>query len=318
MKINSAKMIILLFFSFTWTFSVMQAGAETSSTPLVLITQIQGQVEYSKEDSTWKPLQRNKLLFNGDQVRTGGDGSAKLIHQTAHTIQTMGGHSVIKITENRIDKLSGTLSEPVTAAANLFDNLEKRFAEAQHYTTMRRGVSKDPLRKGAKKELFLSPKYPELVWSNMGAEYTYELVIDNHSIPVGSAGSSEMVRHTITGVTPGRHVCQIKVLKDGQELSDFTKNCAINWMDSAQIATLEKGINEIKTLAPGDPFMLGLFLDNNGLTVAAMDMYRIYFKHNLQDLEMRPMLIKAYSDLELNDLKKQEVKRYQQLVSEKP
>ncbi|MBF0126209.1 MAG: hypothetical protein HQM02_03260 [Magnetococcales bacterium] len=313
MTIRSLKFIVLT--AFLWTLGITSQGwAEVN--PVAMITQAQGTVEYSKDGEKWKPVMRNKLLSEGEQVRTAGDGSAKLINQATSTIQNMGANSLVKITATAIEKVSGALSEPEKSSSDLLESLDKRFAKAQRYTTVRRSVDKGKSTKlDTIKEISLSPQYPDLVWSNIGSEYTYELIINDKPIPV-PAGTGEMIRHKISGLTNGRHIYLVKVMQNGQEVYAPKKGNTINWVDGEQLKTLDKGMKEMQALAPGDDFMLGAYMEDHGFTVAAMDMYRKYFKENPKDVDMRPMLIKTYHDLNLKDLQKNEAVQYQKMLSE--
>lgn len=294
----------------------LNSQVRAESNPVAMITQAQGTVEYSKDGEKWKPVLRNKLLSEGEQVRTGADGSAKLINQNTNTIQNLGANSAAKITVNTIEKISGTLSEPEKTAGDLLDSLDKRFAKAQRYTTVRRSVDKGKSSKlDTIQEVSLTTQYPDLVWSNVGSEYTYELIINDKSTPI-AASSGEMVRHKITGLTSGKHTYLVKVLQNGQEVYAPKKPGMIHWVDGEALKTLHKGIKEMQALAPGDDFMLGAYMEDHGFTVAAMDLYRKYFKENPKDVDMRPMLIKTYHDLSLKDLQKNEAVQYQKMLSE--
>ncbi|MBF0340683.1 MAG: hypothetical protein HQL95_06915 [Magnetococcales bacterium] len=291
---------------------------QADSNPVAMVTQAQGNVEASKDGDKWKAVTRNKLMGEGEQVRTAADGSAKLINQITGTVQTMGADSVVKITANGIEKVSGSLSEPDKSAGDLLESLDKRFAKAQRYTTVRRSVDKEKgksVKLDTISEISLSPQFPELVWSNMGNEYSYELIIDEKPTPVPAA-SGEMVRHKIAGLTPGKHDYLVRVLQNGQEIFAPKKPGKINWLDGEALKPVEKGIKEMQALAPGDDFMMGAFLEDRGFTVAAMDMYRKYFKDNPKDVDMRPMLIKTYHDLNLKELQKNEALQYQKMQTE--
>ncbi|MBF0614713.1 MAG: hypothetical protein G8237_13350 [Magnetococcales bacterium] len=316
MTTHPIKLFIMAVFLATMGL-VSTAYAELN--PVAMVTQAQGNVEYSKDGEKWKAVTRNKLLSEGEQLRTAADGTAKVINQISGTVQDMGANSLIKITANGIEKVSGTLSEPDKSAGDLLESLDKRFAKAQRYTTVRRSVDKNDKSKNVKldtiKEISLSPKFSELAWSNMGPEYTYELVIGDKPIAVPSA-TGEMVRHKISGLTPGKHDFVVRVMQNGQEVYAPKKPSTINWVDGEALKPVEKGLKEIQALAPGDDFMMGAYLEDRGFTVAAMDLYRKYFKDNPKDVDMRPMLIKTYHDLNLKDLQKSEAVQYQKMLAE--
>ncbi|MBF0628839.1 MAG: hypothetical protein HQL91_11545 [Magnetococcales bacterium] len=284
--------------------------------PVAMVSQAQGNVEYSKDGEKWKAVTRNKLLSEGEQLRSAADGSAKVINQINGTVQDMGANTLIKITANGIEKVSGTLSEPDKSAGDLLESLDKRFAKAQRYTTVRRSVEKGKsVKLDTIKEIALSPQFPELAWSNMGPEYTYELIINEKPVAVPAA-SGEMVRYKITGLAPGKYDYLVRVLQNGQEVYAPKKPGTIVWMDGDALKPVEKGLKDIQALAPGDDFMIGAFLEDRGFTVAAMDRYRKYFKDNPNDVDMRPMLIKTYHDLNLKELQKSEASQYQKMLSE--
>lgn len=316
--INRRFPLLALAFLFAGPGLAGQAWAEAN--PVAMATQAQGNVEYcSKECDKWKPVTRNKLLSEGQQLRTAADGSTKLINQATGTVQTLGPNSAIKITADNIEKVSGTLSEPEKSSGDLLENLDKRFAKAERYTTVRRSVDKDKTEKVVKletvKEISLSAQYPELAWANAGNEYAYELIIDGKATPV-AASSDKIVRHKVAGLTAGKHEYLVRVMQNGQEVYAPKKPSTINWLEGEALKPVEKGMKEMQALAPGDDFMMGAYLEDRGFTVAAMDLYRKYFKDNPSDVDMRPMLIKTYHDLNLKELQKEEASQYQKMLSE--
>ncbi|MBF0428231.1 MAG: hypothetical protein HQL94_04855, partial [Magnetococcales bacterium] len=205
----------LKFFVLTSVFALigMAGQAQAVDKPVAMVTQTQGTVEFSKDGEKWKEVSRNKLLGEGYQLRTAADGSAKLINQTNNSTQNMGASSVVKITPDGIEKISGTLSAPEQSSGDLLENLDKRFAKAQRYTTVRRSVDKSKTtRLDTITEISLSPQYPELVWSNVGPEFSYELVINGKSTPVAASTSTdEIIRYKVTGLTPGKHTFQVNL-----------------------------------------------------------------------------------------------------------
>ena len=65
-----------------------------------------------------------------------------------------------------------------------------------------------------------------------------------------------------------------------------------------------------------DVFLQTDHLEANELFVAAMDAYRGYFADNPDDNDMRPLLIGAYQNLKLDNLRKSEARRYQAALEE--
>lgn len=65
-----------------------------------------------------------------------------------------------------------------------------------------------------------------------------------------------------------------------------------------------------------DVFVRTDLLEQEGLHVAVMDSYREYFLENPDDNDMRPLLIQAYSDLKLTNLKDNEARLYNAVLEE--
>ncbi|MEO5375381.1 MAG: hypothetical protein H7840_14105 [Alphaproteobacteria bacterium] len=284
--------------------------------PVATLMQVQGQVEFSKDGQAWSPVTRNKMLFVGDMVRTGADGSGKIINQTNNTSQTIAADSVIKAAAEGPQAVSGKLSAPESVSGDLVAGLGNRFAAAQKYTTVRRAAKTDgsAISISAAPSLRLSATYPDLVWENVGKQYTYALAIDGKSVTV-PATSEPIVRHRLAGIEPGTHKFSITVMEGDKTVAKTDKDSEIIWLSSAEDTAVKEAEQRLKTVAPGDDFVMANFLDEKGLVVAAMDSYRRYFEKNRDDNDMRPLLIKVYNDLKLKDLKSAEAETYNNMLN---
>ncbi|MBF0379409.1 MAG: hypothetical protein HQL69_00200 [Magnetococcales bacterium] len=284
--------------------------AFAKSPPVAMLIQVKGKIEYSKNGTKWKKVRRNKFLFEGYIVKTGADGSAQLINQITNMSRTVGPNTEFKIAKHGGELISGHLSKPTQAAGGLSASLNKRFAKAQRYTTVRRSVDKKKKMKlSAIKEITLSAEHPDLVWQGMGSDISYRVYIDGtpHNIaPV----TSKIVRFRVPPLSGGQHKYSVDLIKDGKVVYKSKKSFKINWLSGAELAKFQNGLDAVRTSAPGDDFMVANYLEEQGLTVAAMDMYKQYFTANADDIDMYPMLIKAYHDLKLKDLKKAEAVKY--------
>lgn len=277
--------------------------------PVAMVTQVKGTVESAK-DKDWKKITSNKFVFDGTKVRTGADGSATIINQTTNMSQNLGANSEIEITAAAIKVVSGTLSEPQKAGDGALTSMSQRFEQAQRYTTVRRSVDKKKdIKLATAREVTLSEEHPDLVWSNMGPEYSYRLIIDEKGVDV-PAGTEEMIRHKVSGLTPGSHQYRVDVMKDGVAAYAPKDNRTLVWLGGNDLAEFNKKLAEVKASSPNDEFLIANYLDEKGMTVAAMDMYRKYFKANPGDVDMFPLLIKAYHDLKLDGLKKEAALEY--------
>ncbi|CCG42272.1 DUF7354 domain-containing protein [Magnetospirillum molischianum] len=279
--------------------------------PVSLLMQVSGSVEHSRDGTTWKPVTRNKYLFAGDIIRTGADGSAKLVDQASNTAQSISANSQIEVAGAALRVVAGKLSVPEPASGDLVAGLGNRFAEAQRYTAVRRSVQKDvqAIKLRVVQQITLSATYPELAWQSFGRQYSYVATIDGVVHPVPGA-DDEMVRFRVPDLSPGHHVFSVAVLDGGQKIAESDKDGGIVWLSAAEDKVLADQIARIRAINPKDDFSVANQLDEKGVIVAAMDLYRKYFDENKDDNEMRPLLIRAYNELKLIDLKQREAQVY--------
>jgi len=285
--------------------------ARAGDAPVSLLIQAAGSVEVSRDGVKWAPVTRNKFLFAGDLVRTGGDGAGKLIDQTTNMAQTISANALLKVEADGVKAQSGTLSSPQLANADLAGGLANRFAEAQRYTTVRRSAHKEgaEIKLRLAQQVVLSASYPELAWEGFGKQYTYSLVIDGNAVAVPGADGA-IVRYRVPELSAGKHSFTVAVLDGGKKVADAEKEGQIVWLAPAEDQALTAEVGKIKAAVPGDDFAVANLLDAKGVTVAAMDLYRKYFDENKNDNDMRPLLIKAYNDLKLHELREKEALTY--------
>jgi len=284
--------------------------ASAADAPVSMLIQATGTVDVSRDGTKWSPVTRNKFLFAGDLVRTGADGTGKLVDQSTNMAQTIAANSVIKIDAAGVKAESGSLSAPEAANGDLVAGLSNRFAEAQRYTTVRRGVAKDSeVKLRLIQQVTLSATYPVLAWEGYGKQYTYSLVIDGKATAVPATEGS-VVRFKVPDLSPGKHTFTVAVLEGGKKVADAEKEGQIVWLSAAEDSALAADVAKVKAAVPGDDFAIANLLDARGATVAAMDLYRKYFDENKNDNDMRPLLIKAYNDLKLKELRQKEALIY--------
>lgn len=287
------------------------AGAEASPSPVSMLMQVQGKVEVSRDGTTWKPVTRNKFLFEGEMLRTGADGTGKLVDQTANTAQTLGANALVKVEGAGLKVESGSLSAPEPASGDLIAGLGNRFAEAQRYTTVRRSVTKEnqEIKPRVVSSVTLSATYPDLVWQGFGSKYSYVLTIDDKEFPV-AATEDEAVRFKVTGLAPGKHSFSIAVMEGANSVAVADKKGTITWLSAEEDKSLSLAVESIRAAVGEDDFAIANLLDARGLTVAAMDRYRKHFQAHADDNDMRPLLIRAYNDLRLPSLRHKEALVY--------
>lgn len=309
------RLLAILVLAIGTAVGMIAPAALAADPPVSMLIQSAGTVEVSKDGTKWAPVTRNKFLFAGDFVRTGGDGTGKLVDQTSGMAQTIGANTQVQIAATGPKATAGTLSAPEQATGDLVAGLGNRFAEAQRYTTVRRSVNKEAgeLKLRLISQITLSATYPELVWENVGKGHGYSLIIDGKAHAV-AGGDGDVIRTRIPELSPGKHSFTVAVMDGGKKVGDADKDGTIVWLSGAEDKSLAGDIAKVKAAAPNDDFAIGNLLDSRGLTVAAMDTYRKYFAANRDDNDMRPLLIKAYNDLKLRELRQQEATLYNEMM----
>ena len=304
----------VLLISLLWLGAVQEVYA--GGPPVAMLTQTKGDVEVSKNGKKWRKVRRNKFLFAGYQIKTGPDGSGKLVNQATNLTREIGGNSLVEITASDAKAISGALSEAKQDSGNLVSGLGQRFAKAQRYTTVRRSVEKKKtLKLSTIREITLSATYPDMVWSGVGKEYSYRITIDGKAHNVASV-DGDMVRFTVPTLSPGTHKYSVEVVKDGKTAYKPKKSGVIVWLSSKAEGKIAADLAKIEQSSPGDSLLQAIFLDEKGMTVSAMDLYTKYFETNGDDTDMYPMLIKAYHDLKLVDKKKAGALKLQDMLKD--
>lgn len=285
--------------------------------PVAKLVQIEGQVEYSRNGTNWNPVRRTKYLFSGYRLRTGKDGSGMLINQASGMSQEMGSNSQIEIDGVKVIVIAGSLSEPQAEETTLFQSLMNKFAKAQRYTTVRRGLKSADEACDNKvrtiRSVTVSPGHSDLVWRNACPEFSYKLVIDNAMpIDVPAQSTSEMIRYNVASSAVGEHTYRVEVFdKDGTVYIPKAQS-----KFQVMSADKENELTAVLEQIGDDIFLETNLLEEQGMYVAAMDAYREYFQQNPDDNDMRPLLIQSYQVLKLSNLRESEARLYNAALEE--
>ncbi len=290
--------------------AVFSGQVSAKEPPVAKLVQIEGEVEYSRNGTKWNPVRRTKYLFPGYRIRTGKDGSGKLIDQESGLSQALGANSEVEIGGSGIQLVAGSLSEPEEESVSLFQSLMNKFAKAQRDTTVRRSVTDGENACNNKvrtiKAVTVSPNHPDLVWRNACPEFSYKLVINGDAIDIPAQSTSEMIRFSVADVKAGEHTYRVEVLDKDGTVYIPKKDSKFVMMSEKE----EKEVQEDLGMFGDDVFLATNYLEQNGMYVAAMDAYRDYFQENPDDNDMRPLLIQPYQDLKLSNLRESEARLY--------
>jgi hypothetical protein len=304
------RLLNVLLASIIFEFAFFSHVMAEIQTPLFLLFRPEGSVQYSQDGHHWSAVTRNKFLYQEDQIQTGKESSCKLLSQKESTIQSMFENSRIIINKNSIVKKKGIISK-TGSVTHLLGDMNKKYFKALRCSVLRRSASTAPSFKlKTAKKITVSSQYPDLVWQHVGSEYSYRLYIDSHSFDITADKDASTVRFTLPSLKSGYHKYFVAVMKNGAPLYEPPKKRKLYFMSEKEQAELLNQKKAIEEIDPENGFLLGNFLEDKGLIVAAMDYYRQFFERNPEENQMRPFLIKVYSDLRLSHLKKAEINRY--------
>ena len=291
---------------------LFSSGAiNAANPPIAKLMQPSGLVEYSANGNTWRPAPRIKYLFEGYMIRTGGDGAAKLVNQENGTAQTLSSNSRIEIKNGAIHLHEGDISEPREDASSIWQSILNKFALAQKYTTVRRGI-KTCDSKVLTVDVTVSTSYPDLVWRNACPEFYYRLTIDGKAVEVPPHATAEMIRYSVRDLTPGEHTYKVEVIDvDGIIFSPRSTSKVVVLSDKGQ-ARIERVLADLAD----DIYLRTNILSDNNMLVAAMDAWRTYFNEYPDENNLRPLLAESYARLRLDNLRRREARLYQSQLSE--
>lgn len=284
--------------------------------PLVLLIQAKGNVTCSTDGTTWKKVRRNKFLYDGSRVKTGDDGTCKLIRQQTGMVKSVGSNTEVEIGVDETKALEGVLSE-ARSAGNLKGFLNRKFAKLQKHTALHRGGKNGrQVELKTVRNITLSEDYPDMVWENLGTEYSYQLTVGGKAFDV-PASCTPVVRFKLSRMEPGQSEYSVEVLYNGEILYTPEKKGKLRWLSNAEKEALLKRVRSIQQVDPDNGFLLGSFMDKQGLKVAAMDQYRKFLTENPDANEARAFLIKILNDLKLKKIKGAETILYHKNLSNK-
>jgi len=307
------RLILVLIISIMLEPSIPSPIFAEIQAPLFLLHKPVGSVQYSRDGQQWSSISRIKFLYINDQVKTGKNSSCKLLDQQNRTIQSLSENSKIIVQKNGIQTKYGQLSK-AGSVNHLLGDMNKKFMKALRHSIARRNVSKKPSYKlKTARDIKVSSEYPDIVWEHVGPEYSYQLFIDSRQFDIAVNNNASTVRFTVPMLKSGEHDYFVTVLKNNNHLYKPTKKSKLYFLSEHEQAELLSQKDAIEEIDPQNGFLMGNFLEENGLIVAAMDYYRQFFENNPAENQMRPFLIKIYSDLRLSHLKEAEINRYNEI-----
>ena len=289
--------------------SLPAGAAQAANPPVAKLDQVVGQVEYSRDGTQWRALTRAKYLFAGYQVRTGATGAATLLNQSTGESQSLSADSTIRVTAAGAQVVRGKLSSAQGGGSSFWSALVNKFTKAQRYTTVRRTSAPAPCKVDTASRLTVSEAFPEIVWRNAGPDCAYRLTLGSKVIDVPVSSTAEMIRFRLPAMSVGDHPFKVEVVSAGTVVNSPTTSSVLHWQSAEEAAKF--AAEEQRIRAANDDVLLASFYEDQNMLVPAMDTLRNFILANPDENELRPLLIKTYSDLRLDDLKDKESRAFQ-------
>ena len=289
--------------------------------PIGVLSQVKGTIEYTKDGKNWKKVRRTKFLFDGYQVKSGPDSTAKItVKETGENFE-LHPNSVIDINSDKLAAKEGSITAAAASGA-LMTGLMKKFTKSQSYTTVRRSHKKKDIKMDAVRELTLSDSYPYMAWNNLGSEYTYQLTVGDKTYAVPATG--DLIVRARVEPFQGSQVFKISALKDGNAvvtLEPYKSRGKLNdhvvtWLSGTNKMEMEKTIKDIQEAYGENSFMMGSYFEKQDMWVASMEQYQQYLKENPDEIEMTPYLFRVYKKLKLDDVYNKELEAWKQAMIE--
>jgi len=271
--------------------SPVQAFA-AGKNPVAVLSQVKGDVTYSKNGKKWKKVRRNKFLKEGYSIKSGANGKGTLTVQGTGDSFTLTGNTTFHIKKGKIVTDAGKLEAAASSA--LVAGLMRRFDQSQTYTTVRRSASSKKLHLESARQLSLSKDHPFIAFENPGAEYKFRINVGKKSYNV-PASKNAVVRAKIgkfDGVQPysievykgKKKVYSMKPYRQGKE----KKSRELKWLSAAEAKNVQSQIKGTHAAFPGNDAMLSKVYEQAGLFVPAMDAYQAYLTESPDDEDIYP------------------------------
>ncbi len=299
---------VAMFFLSTGFFS---QGPTAAQEPVVKLIQAKGNVWYSTGGEEWKPVRRNKFLYEEWKVKTDPGATCKLSHQNSNRLEALEPDTEVIVRAIGTQVVRGNVTSK-KSSSTLPGHLKRKLAKVQKYTTVQRAAtSGDRMAHSTARWMVLNEAYPFLVWENPGDEYAYRLVVGENSFEV--PGSKEpVIRYSLAGLEPGEYTYLVQILYEDEVYYTPEQMGTLVWMDREQTQQLRQKINTLEGEDKTNTYVLGSLFDDEGLKVAAMDEYRSYMNKHPGDNEIRPFLVKVLHELGLAAIREKEALLYRQ------
>jgi hypothetical protein len=264
-----------------------------------VIIQFTGNVKYDHcARNDWRSVHIVKYLFENDLVETDTSSSCKLQYQNDNLF-IMQPNSKIKVTGQGIKLIKGDLKKIPKSDALISSLIRKGNSADSYAATSRNIVNNDNALLDTIDRVIVSPKYPELIWENVGINYAYRLHLNNGNFFDIPSQNDNVIRFKLENLQPGAYLYYIDVLKNGKvvfspKLSPKKMIC----LNHTEQQSIENRLTDIIEQYGNNKFLIANFFDNAGLKVVALNHYLDFFNDQSDDNiginEKLPLLIQIF------------------------
>jgi len=297
----------LTFSPFLWCFFITQVVA-AQGFPVARVIPLAGIVEVQESDDDWRTINEAAILFVGDRVRTLADSRATIYLQDKPGATIIHEETDLQIADGKLMIVHGSVSESQDSDDGFFARLIENLIAARAYVIQTRESQCDPMVRTTR-HITLSALHPELVWRNACSDYGYRVIIDDEVFSVPEGATTQTIRFRVKNVFPGEHPYRVQVLDGDQVVYSQATESTFTWIDDDAANEIASVLNQRNR----DALELADYLERRGLLVPAMELYEEYFRLNAADNHLRPLLIKSYAELRLNNMQANEVRIFQSL-----
>jgi len=154
----------------------------------------------------------------------------------------------------------------------------------------------------------LSDEHPSLVWDNLGNRFNYELTVGSSKYMVPPSNEDTVS----VKIKPFQNTAavSIKVFRDSKLITElapcgnrgFPKKHSVRWMTDSETEMFNQVLQTRSRDHSGNLLMIGNYLEQKEMWVAAMNYYQQYLTDNPDEIEMAPYLFRVYKKLKLKKI----------------
>ncbi len=212
--------------------------------------------------------------------------------------------------------------DPVTFLFQVKGNVEYTKFGKKWKRVRRRSTANEELKIETARHIVLSDEHRSLVWENLGNQFSYELTVGTAEYLIPP--SNENIVSVELNRFPNTATVSIKAFRGREQISELApykskgleKKHTAHWMTDEEKEEFNRTFQTISANHAGNLFMLGSYLEKEGMWTAAMNYYKQYLLENPDEIEMTPYLFRIYKKLKLKKIYNRELNIWKMAMKE--